>query len=158
MRKINIEEVISFISSQGPNTKIYLGCDSFRYRRGNRWFASYTTVLVVHMNGRNGCRVFGEIDTEEDFTKNEKKSLQKPRMRLMNEVYKVAALYMQLSDILENYEVEIHLDINPDEKHGSSCVVSEAIGYIRGTCNVIPLVKPQSWAATHAADHFKSFA
>ena len=68
---------------------------------------------------------------------------------------KVAELYLKLGDILEDREVEIHLDINPDEKHGSSCVISEAIGYIKGMCNVTPLVKPNSWAASHCADRFK---
>jgi len=50
----------------------------------------------------------------------------------------------------------VHLDINPDEVHGSSCVVNEAIGYIRGMCNVVPMVKPNACAATNAADRLKS--
>jgi predicted RNase H-related nuclease YkuK (DUF458 family) len=49
-------------------------------------------------------------------------------------------------------EMQIHLDINPDKAHGSSCVLQEAIGYIRGTCNVIPLIKPNAFAASFAAD------
>ena len=76
----------------------------------------------------------------------------------MNEVYKVSQLYLDLIDVLEDRLVEVHLDINPDEMHGSSCVINEAIGYIRGTCNVIPLVKPQAFAASYAADRFKSIA
>jgi len=79
-------------------------------------------------------------------------------MRLMNEVYKVADLYLKMADILEDFEVEVHLDINPSEMHGSSCVINEAIGYIRGMCNVIPLVKPKAFAASYAADRYKSFA
>jgi predicted RNase H-related nuclease YkuK (DUF458 family) len=77
-------------------------------------------------------------------------------MRLMNEVYKVADLYLKMADILEDFEVEVHLDINPSEMHGSSCVINEAIGYIRGMCNVIPLVKPKAFAASYAADRYKS--
>ena len=77
-------------------------------------------------------------------------------MRLMNEVYKVADLYLRLGDILEDFDVEVHLDINPSEMHGSSCVINEAIGYIRGMCNVIPLVKPKAFAASYAADRYKS--
>ena len=77
-------------------------------------------------------------------------------MRLMNEVYKVADLYLKMADILEDFDVEVHLDINPNEMHGSSCVINEAIGYIRGMCNVIPLVKPKAFAASYAADRYKS--
>jgi predicted RNase H-related nuclease YkuK (DUF458 family) len=82
----------------------------------------------------------------------------KPRYRLMNEVYKVSDLYLKLADILEERTVEVHLDINPDEMFGSNCVINEAIGYIRGTCNVIPMVKPNAFAASYAAGKFKTFA
>jgi predicted RNase H-related nuclease YkuK (DUF458 family) len=73
----------------------------------------------------------------------------------MNEVYKIAELYLKLKDVLEDRDVEVHLDINPDEMHGSSCVINEAVGYIRGMCNVVPLVKPQAFAASFAADRLK---
>jgi len=58
--------------------------------------------------------------------------------------------------VLEGRNVEVHLDISPDDMHGSSCVISQAIGYIKGTCNVMPFVKPNAFAASYAADRFKS--
>ena len=73
----------------------------------------------------------------------------------MNEVYKISELYLKLHEALEGREVSVHLDINPNELHGSSCVVQQAIGYIRGTCNVIPMVKPHAWAASYCADRLK---
>ena len=57
--------------------------------------------------------------------------------------------------MLEGRDVEVHLDINPNEMHGSSCVISQAIGYIKGVCNVIPFVKPDAFAASYAADRFR---
>jgi predicted RNase H-related nuclease YkuK (DUF458 family) len=39
---------------------------------------------------------------------------------------------------------------------GSSCVINEAIGFIKGTCNVIPMIKPKAFAASYAADRLKS--
>jgi predicted RNase H-related nuclease YkuK (DUF458 family) len=74
----------------------------------------------------------------------------------MSEVYKVSDLYLKLADILEDRAVEVHLDINPDEMFGSNCVIHEAIGYIRGTCNLIPMVKPNAFAASYAAGKFKT--
>jgi predicted RNase H-related nuclease YkuK (DUF458 family) len=65
---------------------------------------------------------------------------------------------MKLAEVLEGRDVEVHLDINPSASHGSNCVMNEAIGYIRGTCNVIPLIKPRAFAASYAADRFKSLA
>ena len=151
MKPINIAEVKDFIDAQGPDTKIYLGADSERVKVDGVWFADYTLAIVVHINGRHGCKIFGEVQRERDY--DHKKS--KPAMRLMTEVYKVSELFQKLSDVLEDRYVEVHLDINPNEMYGSSCVVQQAIGYIKGTCNVTPMVKPQAFAASYAADRLK---
>ena len=151
MKKLNLEEVKAFIDAQTPETKVYLGVDSERFNMNGVWYADYITAIVVHINGNNGCKIFGEVQRERDY--DQKKD--KPRYRLMNEVYKVSELYLKLADVLDGRQVEVHLDINPNEMHGSSCVINEAVGYIRGTCNVIPLVKPNAFAASYAADRFK---
>ena len=151
MKRIDIDQVRSYIEEQSPETKIYIGGDSERVLINDQWYADYTLVIVVHINGNNGCKIFGEVQRERDW--DPKKN--KPRMRLMNEVYKIAELYLKLHDVLEDREVEVHLDINPNEMHGSSCVIQEAVGYIRGMCNVIPMVKPKAFAASYAADRLK---
>ena len=151
MKRINLDDVKTFIEAQSPETKIYIGGDSERFLIGKDWYADYTLAIVVHINGNNGCKIFGEVHRERDW--DQKKN--RPRMRLMNEVYKIADLYMKLHEVLENREVEVHLDINPNEMHGSSCVINEAVGYIRGMCNVVPLVKPDAFAASYCADRIK---
>lgn len=151
MKKLNISEVKDFINAQSPTTKIYIGADSERFKIDGQWYADYTLAVVVHIDGCHGCKIFGEIHRELDY--DQKKN--KPSMRLMNEVYKVADLFNTLSDVLEDRYVEVHLDINPDEHFGSSCVVQQAIGYIKGTCNVVPMVKPKAFAASYAADRLK---
>jgi predicted RNase H-related nuclease YkuK (DUF458 family) len=151
MKRINIDEVKSFIEAQSPETKIYLGADSERFNIGKDWYADYTLAIVVHIDGKHGCKIFGEVQRERDY--DQKKS--RPRMRLMNETMKIAELYLKLHDVLEDREVQIHLDINPNELHGSSCVIQEATGYIRGMCNVVPMVKPNAWAASYCADRMK---
>jgi len=153
MKSIDIDEVKTFIEAQSPATKIYIGGDSERFNIGGAFYADYILVIVVHINGNNGCKIFGEVTRERDY--DQKKD--RPRMRLMNEVYKIAELYHKIHDVLENRDVQIHLDINPNEMHGSSCVINEAVGYIRGMCNVIPMVKPNAFAASYAADRYKSF-
>jgi predicted RNase H-related nuclease YkuK (DUF458 family) len=151
MRKIDLDEVRDFIATQSPETKIYLGCDSERFKINKDWYADYIIAIVVHINGKNGCKLFGEVQRERDFDQKQGK----PRYRLMNEVYKVSEMYLKLADVLEGRDVQVHLDINPSEMHGSNCVMNEAIGYIRGTCNVIPLIKPNAFAASYAADRYK---
>ena len=151
MKKLNLVEVKAFIEAQGPETKIYLGADSERFEIKGVWYADYTLAVVIHIDGCHGCKVFGEIHRERDY--DQKKS--KPSMRLMNEVMKVSDLFQSLSGVLEDRYVEVHLDINPNELYGSSCVVQQAIGYIKGTCNVVPMVKPKAFAASYAADRLK---
>jgi len=152
MKKLDLNKVAEFIKAQSPETKIYLGCDSERIRVEGQWYADYVLAVVVHINGNNGCKLFGEVQRERDWDRRESR----PSMRLMTEVYKVSELYLKLAEVLEGRKVEVHLDINPNEMHGSSCVISQAIGYIKGTCNVIPFVKPDAFAASYAADRFKS--
>ena len=155
MKQINLEEVKQFIEKQGPDTKIYIGADSERYQKvvngRNEWFADYILVVVVHIDGRHGCKIFGEVQTERDYDS----KASRPSTRLMTEVYKVAELFLKLSEVLDGRDVEVHLDINPNEMHNSSIVVQQAVGYIRGVCNVSPKVKPQAFAASYAADRFK---
>jgi len=149
--KLNLDKVKDFINSQSQETKIYIGCDSERYRRQNVWYADYILAIVVHIDGKHGCKIFGEVITERDYDK----KASKPTYRLMNEVYKISELYLKLQEVLVDRDVEVHLDINPDDDHVSNIVLSQAVGYIKGTCNVIPLVKPLSFAASYAADRLK---
>ena len=152
VKKINLEEVKDYIRRQSPETKVYLGADSERTMIDGVWYADYTIAIVVHIDGRHGCKIFGEYDRERDYDQRK----DKPSLRLMNEVYRVSEMFHKLSDVLEDRHVEVHLDINPDQRYGSSCVVQQAIGYIKGTCNVEPLVKPRAFAASYAADRLKS--
>jgi predicted RNase H-related nuclease YkuK (DUF458 family) len=149
---IDINQVQKFVQACGDGTRVYLGADSERYRLNGVWHAEYTVAVVVHINGNNGCKIFGEITRERDYDQR----ASRPAMRLMNEVYRVSEMFQKLAPVLGDLPVEVHLDINPNELHGSSCVVQQAIGYIRGTCNVVPMVKPEAFAASYAADRLKS--
>ena len=150
MNSLDINQVTSYIAASSANSKIYIGCDSERFRYKNKWMADYATVAVIHIDGNRGAKIFGEVTRERDYDR-----VDRPNTRLMMEVYKVSELYLKLAEVLEDREVEVHLDINPDDHYASSNVVSQAIGYIRGTCNVIPLVKPEAFAASYAADRLR---
>jgi predicted RNase H-related nuclease YkuK (DUF458 family) len=152
MRKpMDIEHIIEYINNQPPESCVYLGADSERYNKNGRWMADYTLAVVVHHGGRHGCKIFGEVQTENDYDQRQ----DRPVVRLMNEVYKVSELYLKLVDALVDRHVEIHLDINPDEEHASNVVIQQAIGYIRGVCQMTPKVKPDAFAASFAADRLK---
>lgn len=150
-KHIDIDEIVNFLESCNDDSKVYIGCDSERLLINDIWYADYVTAVVVHINGNNGCKIFGAVKRERDYDKQNNK----PRMRLMMEVYKIADLYLKLSNVLV-HDIEIHLDINSSDMHNSSLVVNEAVGYIRGMCGVIPLIKPEAFAASYAADRYKS--
>lgn len=144
-----IEDIVELLASLDTSTKVYLGCDSVRYFRKGRAFGRYATVAIVHMNGKNGCRIFKNISYEPDYDLKKNR----PKMRMLNEVRKVCELYTELAPFIDEFDIEIHLDINTDSKHGSSCAASEAAGYVLGMTGVEPKLKPESWAASFGADH-----
>ena len=143
-----IEDMVDLLAVLNSDTKIYLGCDSVRFRKDGRWYARYATVAIVHMNGNRGCRLFStkSIEPDYDLKKN------RPSMRLMNEVMKVCELYTQLAPFIDEYDVEIHIDVNTDPKHGSNCVASQAAGYVLGVTGIEPKLKPDGFAASYGAD------
>ncbi len=148
-RKFNWDKIRKFLDSVSDESTLYVGVDSQVYKKNGVWYANYFKVIVVHIDSCRGCKIFGETDTEIDYNQNKKRPLQ----RLMNEVYKVSELYLKLAEHTDK-EIFVHLDINPSDKHVSSLVLSQAIGYIKGVCDTEPVVKPDSWAAAHAADRF----
>ena len=146
---MNIEEITDFIANEGPKSKFYIGCDSnITKRKTGNWYATYVSVLVIHMNGCNGCKIYGKIETEPVYQVGKNKQ----SLRLMTEVYKASSLYLDLAEAIGERDVEIHLDINPDERYDSSVILSQAVGYVRGMCGIDPKIKPNAFAASYAAD------
>jgi predicted RNase H-related nuclease YkuK (DUF458 family) len=151
-RKVfDINEVKDFINATSDETRIYIGADSERHRRGDVWYADYTVAIVIHYDGCRGCKVFGQVTSERDYDKRH----DRPATRLMNEVYRASQMYLDLEEVIGDRHVEVHLDISPETINGSSCVIQQAVGYVRGVCNVVPMVKPDAFAASYAADRLK---
>lgn len=146
--QIQIEEMVDLLATLDSNTKIYLGCDSVRYFRRHKAHARFATVAIIHKNGNKGCKIFSNISFENDYDLRK----ERPKMRMLNEVQKVCELYNQLAPFIDEFDIEIHLDINTDPKHGSNCAASEAAGYILALTGIEPKLKPESWAASFGAD------
>lgn len=146
------QEIFELLLTVGPDTKIYLGCDSVRYKKGGIWQAKYATVCIIHINGNKGCRIFSNISREIDIDAKNKTPMNRPKMRMLQEVQKVCQLSIQLLPLISEFPVEIHLDINLDPKHGSSCAAQEAAGYVLAMTGIEPKLKPDSFAASFGAD------
>ena len=129
------------ILASSNNSSVYIGCDSEVV--GKKVY--YSTVIVLHLNSKNGCRVFHNSAVQRDFG-----SL---RPRLMTEVQYALEAFNEIEDVIGSRKLEIHLDINPNPKYASNVVTAEAIGWVR-SLGLVAKVKPESFAATSAADHF----
>lgn len=148
--KLNMSEVKDYIANSSENTEVYVGCDSNRFRRYNKetkrkeWFAAYARVIVVHIDGEHGCKVFGDVVTHPDYGN--------LKQRLMQEVYFASEIGYELVDVIGDRPLQIHLDLNVDPCHKSNVAVKEATGYIQGMFGFKPHLKPNAPAATCAAD------
>ena len=154
MKKINKQDVIDLIAKHDENTRIYFGCDSTRFKHKGVWYGEFTTVVVVHKDGNHGCKIFHQTDRERDYDSKPNR----PMQRMMNEAYRVSGLYLEMADIVGDLHVEVHLDINTDDIHGSACAVKAATGYVMGMTNIIPILKPSAYAASYAADRGRRLA
>lgn len=152
MKKIiNEEELREFMSTMGPDTKVYFGCDSERVKVNGKWFADYITVIVVHINGCSGCKIFGQVERMPDYDDD----ISKPFQRMFTEAKLVSDLYNKFKDVFYDYECAIHLDINTKKTAGSSVAKEAATGYVKAMTMCEPALKPFAWSASYAADRAK---
>lgn len=130
------------------DAEVHIGSDS--QQSGKR--TEYVTVCVVHRPTKGG-RVF--------FCRENVPRIRELRERLWNEAWRSTELAMELtrtSDIVSQGEGQsisvaaIHIDANLDPKHKSSKHVEELVGLVMGQ-GFRAVVKPEAWAASHAADH-----
>lgn len=150
-----IEDLIDLLLQCNSDTKIYIGCDSVRYKKNGKWWARYATVCIVHKNGKNGAAIFSAKQSEPDYDRSDNMKKYRPKMRMMNEVQKTCELYMQLIPFIEGFDIEIHLDISKEEKNASNVAATEAAGYVLGMTN-LPAnkikLKPDAFSASFGAD------
>lgn len=149
-----VDQIREALKKTSPLSRVYIGCDSNRFRdKQKTWHASYTTAVVVHLIDEGGigrgAKVFTHTEKMIDY--DQKKN--RPMMRMMNEAYKTGEAYTQLEDALIEFDVEVHLDINDDPKYGSHCAHSAAVGYLTGVTGRPVKTKPDAFAASFVADH-----
>lgn len=136
------QEARNEIEKSSEQSSIYIGCDSLVVGSGK---VHYSTVIVLHRDSSKGCRVFHKSITLPDY--------RSMRARLLMEVQCALDAFYAVEDVIGSRMLEIHLDINSDAKHASNAVTAEALGWVRGL-GITAKIKPEAFAATHAADHF----
>lgn len=128
-----------------PNAEVTIASDS--QQRGQH--TEYVTVVTMIRPGKGG-RVL--------FSREMIPRVKELRERLWKETWRSTELAMELTetpDIGDRMTIDvhaIHIDANIDPKHKSSKYVEELAGLVTGQ-GFNAVVKPEAWAASHAADH-----
>src|SRR6266545_4597481 len=134
-----ISDILEFVRNASRDGQaVHVGTDSLQAGR----FTQFVTVVVI-LTPRKGGRVAYQREVVPRIT-----SL---RERLLKEVWRSVDLGLQFSPIV-NGELTVHIDANPVVAHKSSAYVQELVGLVVGQ-GFKALIKPESWAASHAADH-----
>ena len=144
MTMMDYDEVRKYIEASSLTTAIYIGCDSQRHRKNKKSYASFARTVIVHIDGKHGCKVFGDVVVEPDYGN--------MRQRLMKEVEFVLQIFEEIYLSCGDRPFEVHIDVNPNPTFKSNVVISEAIGWVRGVTGIEPIVKPDAFAASHCAD------
>jgi predicted RNase H-related nuclease YkuK (DUF458 family) len=128
-----------------PDSEVIIACDSQQVGQSTE----YVTVVVIHRPTKGG-RVF--------FCRERIPRVRELGERLWKEVWRSTELAMELTstpDLGSQYPIHvsaIHIDANVDPKHKSSKYVEELVGLVMGQ-GFRAVVKPEAYAASHAADH-----
>lgn len=141
---MDLQEVKQAIAESSQSTRVYIGCDSKVTRKKQ---IKFCTVVILHVDGKHGGRMFHNVELEPTF-----QSPEKPRMRLMQKVQKVVELGWELQEVIGNRHFEVHLDLNTSPKYKSHSAVKEACGYVLGCLGLDAKLKPEAFAASTAAD------
>lgn len=145
MKTNDFSEAVEAIKNSSKKSAVYIGADSIRFKKDGQWYARYSTVVILHKDSSKGGRIFYRSKVERDYGN--------LRARLMTEVQVALEVVDLIIDVVGERRLEIHLDLNSDPKHKSNVAVKEALGWVKGMTGLEAKIKPEAFAATHAADH-----
>lgn len=135
----NVLETIKSLLAEGDR-EVHVGSDSQQAGQ----FTEYVTVIVLLKKGQGG-RAF--------YIREKVPRVKALRERLMREVWMSVNVGLELNAHMpETAGLTIHVDANPNLKFRSSDHVKELTAMVvsQGFQTVL---KPDSWAASHLADH-----
>jgi uncharacterized protein len=139
LNEVKVPDILQFVQDASRDGQaVHIGTDSLQSGR----FTQFVTVVVI-LTPRKGGRVAYRREIVPRIT-----SL---RERLLKEVWRSVDLGLQFSPIVKG-DLAVHIDANPVVAHKSSQYVQELVGLVVGQ-GFKALIKPDSWAASHAADH-----
>ena len=139
LNEVRIADILQFVRDASRDRQaVHVGTDSQQSGR----FTQFVTVVVILTPGKGGRVAYRRTIVPR---------ITSLRERLLKEVWESVDLGLRFSPIVEG-ELTVHIDANPVVTHKSSQYVQELVGLVVGQ-GFKALIKPESWAASHAADH-----
>ena len=141
-----LEDAKQAIAASSKESSVYIGSDSIRFKKAGVWYARYSTVVILHLDSKHGCKLFHNTETYTDYGA--------MKQRLLNEVMFTVNIALELLDVIGDRHLEVHLDLNANPRHKSNVAVKEGLGYVHGQLPGVQVeIKPNGWAASSCADH-----
>jgi predicted RNase H-related nuclease YkuK (DUF458 family) len=131
----DIREFVREAARDGQS--VHLGTDS---RQAGR-HTQFVTVVAILTPGKGGRAAYARAVVPR---------IGSLRERLLREVWLSVELGLQLTSVVSG-ELSVHIDANPVVTHRSNRYVQELVGLVVSQ-GFRAAIKPESWAATHAAD------
>jgi uncharacterized protein len=134
-----LQEVLSTAVGEDER-EVHIGTDSQQAGK----FTEYVTVIAVLKRGQGG-RAF--------YTRERVDRVKHLRERLLKEVWMSVMTALEINSYVpDKDQLTVHVDANPNVRFESSRYVKELTALVvsQGFKHVL---KPDSWVATHLADH-----
>jgi predicted RNase H-related nuclease YkuK (DUF458 family) len=133
-----IGNLVDFVRENARDGQIvHLGTDSLQLARHTR----FVTVVAILTPGRGGRAIWTRVVVPR---------IRSLRERLLREVWLSVELGLKLSPVVPG-PLHVHIDANPIARHKSSAYVQELVGLVVSQ-GFRAVIKPESWAASRAAD------
>lgn len=133
-----VGDVVEFVREHARSGQVvHLGTDSLQRARQTR----FVTVVAILTPGRGGRAIWAQATSPR---------IASLRERLLREVWLSVELGLRLDPVVPG-PLHVHIDANPVERHKSSAYVQELVGLVVSQ-GFRAVIKPESWAASRAAD------
>ncbi len=140
-RKIEdvLKELLELDFGYGGAKIINIGTDSQAHRKHE-----FVTCIAITSPGHGGTVFYSQERIAKKFGLQEK---------LFKEAWYSIELALELSPLIpEDWEITVHLDVNPNVKFASSKYYKALAGMVIAQGFEVK-VKPDAWAASHVSEH-----
>jgi hypothetical protein len=146
-----IVDVVQYINDwlkDNPFGKIAIGTDSIEHKRNT----IYATAIAMFYGTKEKSGIRYDKGAHIIFTKEKFAKKYDLWSKLWKEIENSREIGEMIREKTNCKDVEIHIDISPDEEWKSNKLLQAAMGYLK-SYDFTVFAKPDSWVASCAADN-----